>query len=246
MHASHGILTVYPSGSVFTIPLGPTNPSLIIIAKETLVFRRRGFSPRLRLLVPTFLLLDAPARVTPSPSQQTRILSYHAIAKQWPRTYADLTRIYAEKMQVHSFWDFPRLFCVVLRSVLRTDILSFGTTFSPDYLRCEISRWVSCYAFFKWWLLLSQHPHCRRNLTSLSALNVDLGTLTWDLGCCPLDQWSFAPTVLLPCYDSWYSEFDRVSDLSACPILPVLYPQRVILTLCLNIFRREPAITKFD
>ena len=40
---------------------------------------------------------------------------------------------------------------------------------------------MSCYAFFEWWLLLSQHPHCLRNLTSLLALSMDLGTLTGDL-----------------------------------------------------------------
>ena len=66
---------------------------------------------------------------------------------------------------------------------------------SPDYLRREFSRWVSCYAIFKGWLLLSQPPHCLRNLTSLSALSVDLGTLTWDQGCFPFDVWSFAPIV---------------------------------------------------
>ena len=67
--------------------------------------------------------------------------------------------------------------------------------FSPDYLRREISRWVSCYAIFEWWLLLSLHPHCYRNFTTLSALNVDLGTLNWDPGCFPFDEWSLAPTV---------------------------------------------------
>jgi hypothetical protein len=45
-----------PSGPTFVIGLGPTNPWLIIIAKETLVFRRAGLSPALRLLVPTFSL----------------------------------------------------------------------------------------------------------------------------------------------------------------------------------------------
>ena len=74
---SHGILTVCPSGTAFAIPLGPTDPWLIIIAKETLIFRRSGFSPELRLLVPTFLLLCAPAWVTPSPSSRQRIFSYH-------------------------------------------------------------------------------------------------------------------------------------------------------------------------
>ena len=148
-----------PSGAVFTIPLGPTNPWLIFIAKETLFFRRAGFSPALWLLVPTFLLLNAPAWLTPLPSTQIRILSYHVLLPK----------------QKH--------------------ILSFGIMFNPDYLRRRISRWVSCYAFFKWWLLLSQHPHCLRNSTTLSVLNMNLGTLNGDLGCFLFDVWSLAPTV---------------------------------------------------
>ena len=32
--------------------------------------------------------------------------------------------------------------------------------FSPGNLRRRISRLVSYYALFKWWLLLSQHPGC--------------------------------------------------------------------------------------
>ena len=59
-----------PSGTAFAIPLGPTNPWLTIIAKETLVFRRAGFSPALWLLVPTFLLRNAPPWVTPLASSQ--------------------------------------------------------------------------------------------------------------------------------------------------------------------------------
>jgi len=72
-------LTVCPSDSTFVISLGPANPSLINIAKETLVFRRAGISPALRLLVPTFLLRNAPPWVTPSASTQLRTLSYHSI-----------------------------------------------------------------------------------------------------------------------------------------------------------------------
>ena len=67
----HGILTVCPSGAAFAIPLGPTNPQLIIMAEETLVFRRAGVSPALWLLVPAFSLLYAPAWVTPLPSSRT-------------------------------------------------------------------------------------------------------------------------------------------------------------------------------
>ncbi len=73
----HGILTVCPSGAAFAIPLGPTNPWLINIAKETLCFRRAGISPALRLLVPAFSLPNAPAWLAPLPSLQMGTLSYH-------------------------------------------------------------------------------------------------------------------------------------------------------------------------
>ena len=68
-----------PSGAAFAIPLGPTNPWMTIIAKETLVFRRGGFSPPLWLLVPTFLLRNAPPWVTPLASMLLRTLSYRSI-----------------------------------------------------------------------------------------------------------------------------------------------------------------------
>ncbi len=92
---------------------------------------------------------------------------------------------------------------------------------------------MSCYAIFKGWLLLSQPPHCQRNFTSSLALNMNLGTLTGDLGCCPFDQWSFAPMVLLPKSGLWYSEFDRNNEISPYLSLPVLYPQ-------MHISRRQP------
>ena len=69
----------------------------------------------------------------------------------------------------------------------------FGTMLSPDHLWRKISKSVSCYAFFEWWLLLSQHPDCLRNLTSSLALSIDLGTLDGGLGCFPFGAWSFAP-----------------------------------------------------
>jgi hypothetical protein len=69
---------MYPSGSAIAIPLGPTNPWLIIIAKETLVFRRAGFSPALRLLVPTYALPNAPPCLTALASMRIGTLSYHS------------------------------------------------------------------------------------------------------------------------------------------------------------------------
>ena len=70
LYAGQGILTLCPSGAVFTIPLGPTNPWLINIAKETLIFRRAGISPALRLLVPAFSLRIAPPWLAPLASLQ--------------------------------------------------------------------------------------------------------------------------------------------------------------------------------
>jgi hypothetical protein len=40
--------------------LGPTNPGMIIMAQETLLFRWAGFSPALWLLIPAFSLVAAP------------------------------------------------------------------------------------------------------------------------------------------------------------------------------------------
>ena len=82
LHSSkqgYGILTVCPSGAAFAIPLGPTNPPSIIVAEETSVFQRAGFSPALWLLVPAFSPRNAPAWVTPLPSARLRALSYRSI-----------------------------------------------------------------------------------------------------------------------------------------------------------------------
>ena len=58
---------------------------------------------------------------------------------------------------------------------------------TPVHYRRRIARPVSCYALFKWWLLLSQHPGCHGNSTSLVTEH-DFGTLTDGLGCFPLDH----------------------------------------------------------
>src|SRR3989338_10666051 len=65
-----------PSDADLSISLGPTNPSPTNVERETLFFRRAGFSPALWLLVQTFLLRNARAWVTPLASLQMRILSY--------------------------------------------------------------------------------------------------------------------------------------------------------------------------
>ena len=37
---------------------------------------------------------------------------------------------------------------------------------APLHFRRSVTRPVSYYALFEWWLLLSQHPGCLRNATS--------------------------------------------------------------------------------
>src|SRR3989344_3190348 len=44
----------------------------------------------------------------------------------------------------------------------------------------------------------------------------------------------------------WYSEFDRINEIAPCLILPVLYPREKHQTPAQKLFRREPAITRFD
>ncbi len=67
------------------------------------------------------------------------------------------------------------------------EVRSFGIILIPDHYRRQIPRPVSYYALFKWWLLLSQHPGCHRNLTSLKT-KYNLGTLTGDLDYSPFDR----------------------------------------------------------
>ena len=71
-------------------------------------------------------------------------------------------------------------------------IRSVGIRFSPDHFRRETTRLVSCYALFKWWLPLSQHPSCHSNLTSL-VTEPNSGALTGGLGCLPFNYEAYPP-----------------------------------------------------
>ena len=68
----------------------------------------------------------------------------------------------------------------------------FGFVLSPVHYRRPASRRVSCYALFKWWLLLSQHPRCLGNQTSLCTEH-ELGTLAGGQGCFPFDHGGYPP-----------------------------------------------------
>ena len=72
---------------------------------------------------------------------------------------------------------------------------------APLNRRRRVVKLVSCYAFFKGWLLLSQPPSCPNNSTSLPTKQ-KLGTLSDGLGCFPLVPRD-CPAVLTP--DHWYT-----------------------------------------
>ena len=120
-----------------------------------------------------------PSCVTPSLKQSLPVLEYLPVVhllRSMPRIRSRLT------LGRRSLPRNPYAFCEVHRS-LQNDFsphrtLPYPTTyvvatasvsyFSPGNLRRRVSRPVSYYALFKWWLLLSQHPGCFRDPTSFS------------------------------------------------------------------------------
>src|SRR4029077_12054129 len=79
--------------------------------------------------------------------------------------------------------------------------LSFGNRLEPPYIiGARTHRPVSCYALFKWWLLLSQHPGCQCTLTSFYTEPTFRG-LSWRSGLFPSRQRSLSPAVSLPSSD---------------------------------------------
>ena len=68
---------------------------------------------------------------------------------------------------------------------------------TPDHFRRGIARPVSCYALFKWWLPLSQHPGCPCGPTSL-VTEPSLGGLCRRSGLFPSRRRNLSPVVSLP------------------------------------------------
>ena len=122
----------------------------------------------------------------------------------------------------------------------------FGFMLIPVHYRHRIARSVSYYALFKWWLLLSQHPGCLRNPTSLFTQH-GLGTLDGDPGCFPFDHEGY------PSQSDSRGTRDGIRSLveggsRVDPSFhPVLYPRRAIYSrLAQKLFRRERDISRFD
>src|SRR5262249_62285403 len=87
-----------------------------------------------------------------------------------------------------------------------TSARRFGAWLSPVHYRRRTPRPVSYYALFKWWLLLSQHPGCRRSPTSFRT-EQGSGTLAGGPGCSPLDDGAYPPPSNCPRLLQRYSEF---------------------------------------
>jgi hypothetical protein len=125
IYRSKGILTFCPSSSALAIPLGPTNPTLITMTLETLIFRRRGISPSCGYLCQHSYFAHAPLWVTPLASTQSAntLLPLMNFMKNTILFCLDKYRLQI----VHVFHEMSQA-------------LSFGTMLSPDYLRRKISR----------------------------------------------------------------------------------------------------------
>jgi hypothetical protein len=118
------------------LALGSTNPGSILVAQETLDFRRAGLSPAFLLLMPAFLLPYTPPRLTPTASARME----HSSTSSVRRTLNSIIR----KSKCHSvssrcyivrFWHLLEIckanFQDIELIVLHTEIRSFGTTFKP-------------------------------------------------------------------------------------------------------------------
>ena len=109
----------------------------------------------------------------------------------------------------------------------------------------HVRRPVSCYAFFKGWLLLSQPPGCRSTCTTFSTERY-FGTLANGLGSFPHDDGSSLSPSHSRHSKGWYSEFVRIWQVEVTPASKQsLYPQPYMTRLPLKAYRREPAISGF-
>src|SRR2546427_12267830 len=83
----------------------------------------------------------------------------------------------------------------------------FGDRLKPPYIiGAGTHRPVSCYALFKWWLLLSQHPGCLCIPTSFYTEPV-FRDLSRGSGLFPSRRPSLSPAVSLPSFIRCHSEF---------------------------------------
>ena len=127
----------------------------------------------------------------------------------------------------------------------RTPIASVDR-FAPVIFGAQIHRPVSCYAFFKGWVLLSQPPGCLCARTSFTTER-SLGTLANGLGSFPFDDGALPS----PSHSRHQRAGIRsLSGFGRSKKTPApkqsLYPPPCVTRLPLKAFRGEPAISGFD
>ncbi len=123
---------------------------------------------------------------------------------------------------------------------------SFGVILSPDHYRRSLSRPVSYYALFKWWLLLSQHPGCHGKRTSLVTEH-NLGALAGGQGCFPFVHGRYHPQTFSRGSRRGIRSLIGGGRLVAPAIHSVaLPPRRSGPRHALKHFRGEPDISEFD
>src|SRR3954453_14685534 len=118
-----GILTCFPSATLFSLALGADSPCADERGAGNLGLAACGLFTRINATHVSIRTSDISREPHDSPSQTYRTLPYHRMACAMD----------------------PQLRQIAL---------------APLNLPRRTTRSVSYYAFFKWWLLLSQHPDC--------------------------------------------------------------------------------------
>ena len=105
---------------------------------------------------------------------------------------------------------------------------------------------MSCYAFFKWWLLLSLHPYCLRIKTPFVTLSIYFGTLTlvslvrvFERDLTP------RPPFLINTVNRFRVGKNSV-PVKVCEFYPCFTPSTSLLRLYFGTFQQEPAIARLD
>ena len=117
---------------------------------------------------------------------------------------------------------------------------------SPVHFQGPEPQRVSCYAFFKWWLLLSLHPRCLWFKTPFVTLSIYFGTLT------PvsvvlvsrqyLTHWRPLPSFTVNRFRVGISSV----TFRLCELNPYFTPFTSMMRLYWGIFQQEPAIAGLD
>ena len=118
--------------------------------------------------------------------------------------------------------------------------------FSPVHFLRQEPRRVSCYAFFKGWLLLSLPPRCLRFSTRFDTLNINFGTLTLvSLVRVSEHYLTQRPSLLSLTANRFWVGKNAVGKF-LCTLHPYFTPLASKIGLYLGIFQQEPAIARLE